>query len=234
MNREMGFDINEGVLAPRRVLIVEDHALTRVLLEHTLIQAGFEAHAFATAEEAVRDFDNVDPDLLLSDIDLGGHPNGVALATILHARAPYLPVVLMSNYGSLNQVAGYRSLPKATRFVRKESIANATSLLSVIESALRASTHKRESQDEVADDFAVSSLRLLTKTQIEVLRFVAAGSSNQEIARRRNTSVGSIEKVLTRIFKALDFDTNPSVNPRVAAAKEFIRVFGPVHLERDQ
>lgn len=215
---------------PRRVLVVEDHAMTRVLIEHALTHAGFHTSAVATAADAIDSFEKFDPDLLLSDIDLGGHPNGVELTTILHARAPYLAVVLMSNYGALQQVAGFRSLPKGTQFVRKESISDTNTLLEVLDSALRETAHQRGTTDATADPQA-GTLQSLTRTQIEVLRLVAAGFSNTEIAKRRGTNIGAIEKVLTRIFRSLGFDTNPAVNPRVASAKEFIRVFGPVHTE---
>lgn len=230
-SRQVGV-IERVISERRRVLVVEDHALTRVLIDNALTHAGFDITAVSTADEAIALMGSFDPDLLLSDIDLGGHPNGAELAVILHAQAPYLAIVLMSNYSALNQVAGYRSLPAGTQFMRKTSISDTQSLLEVIEGALRTVKSNqivRESKDNLTKS---DLLALLTQTQIDVLRLVAAGCSNKEIARIRGSNVGAIEKILTKVFRALQVDTDPALNPRVSSARAFIREFGPVEIDR--
>lgn len=65
----------------RRVLVVEDQPLMRALVGDTLTHAGFVVHTAGSAVEALTEFDGFDPDLLVTDIDLGVRPNGVDLAT---------------------------------------------------------------------------------------------------------------------------------------------------------
>ncbi|MBM3686392.1 MAG: response regulator [Actinobacteria bacterium] len=74
--------------APRTVLLVEDHAMTRALVQRSLEDDGFVVTAVDSARGAIRAFDDVDPDVLVADINLGAGPNGVELATILRAHAP--------------------------------------------------------------------------------------------------------------------------------------------------
>jgi DNA-binding NarL/FixJ family response regulator len=215
-------DKHPGALPWRSALIVDDHPLTRSLLASTLEVIGFTVAAVESGSIAVEVFEDLDPDVLITDVDLGSRPNGAELATLLFARAPHLAIVIISNYAHLNQVPGFRSLPPGTQFVSKMEISNTDILLEAIEAALRDRTRAIPSGPVMTN-----GLEKLTQTQLEVLRLVAEGWSNGEIAARRKTSVGAIEKVLTRIFHALEVDTEPSVNPRVAATRKYIRAFGP-------
>ena len=58
----------------RRVLVVEDQPLMRALVGDTLTHAGFVVHTAGSAVEALTEFDGFDPDLLVTDIDLGVRP----------------------------------------------------------------------------------------------------------------------------------------------------------------
>ena len=79
------------------MLVVEDHALMRSLVADAFGQRGFEVTASPSAVEALRLAAEADPDLLVTDIDLGSRPNGVELATILRERAPHIAVLFLSN-----------------------------------------------------------------------------------------------------------------------------------------
>jgi len=62
--------------------------MTRALVQRSLEDDGFVVTAVDSARGAIRAFDDVDPDVLVADINLGAGPNGVELATILRAHAP--------------------------------------------------------------------------------------------------------------------------------------------------
>ncbi len=55
-----------------------------------------------------------------------------------------------------------------------------------------------------------AALGHLTRTQLDVLRCIALGWSNAEIARRRASSLRSVEKMVTRTFDALGVTTTPT------------------------
>jgi len=103
-------DSGERVLGPgavppvvlARVLVVEDLAPLRLLVERMLTQIGYSVHSAASAQEALalsgeggRDFD-----LLLSDIVMPGM-DGRDLARLMKAARPDLRIVLMTGYSDL-------------------------------------------------------------------------------------------------------------------------------------
>jgi PAS domain S-box-containing protein len=81
------------------LLIVEDEPAVRNLVASALRHEGFELLLAASAEEALAIVGGRDApiDLLLTDALMPGK-SGVELATLLMARSPGLPVILMSGY----------------------------------------------------------------------------------------------------------------------------------------
>ncbi|MCL2533260.1 MAG: response regulator transcription factor [Nocardiaceae bacterium] len=206
----------------RRVLVVEDQPLMRSLVAEALRHAGFEVHDRASAAAALADFDEVDPDALVTDIDLGARPNGMELATIVHARAPYCAVVFLTNYPRAGIAPG-EGVPPGSVFLDKVALESVDDLVAAVESAL---ADKPVPPGPARDDGPDAVLERLTRTQLDVLRCIALGWSNAEIARRRGSSLRSVEKMVTRTFDALGVNHNPELNPRVAAAQLYVRRFG--------
>jgi CheY-like chemotaxis protein len=78
-----------------RVLVVEDEALIRMLICDLLAEVGFECREARDAAEAFATLDEVDewqPDILVTDYNLGPGPNGaeVAAEAVRH-RQPGMP-----------------------------------------------------------------------------------------------------------------------------------------------
>lgn len=79
-----------------RVLLVEDEFLIRMILAEALADEGFEVVEAASGDEAARLAQDTGFDLLLTDIQMPGRLDGVALARhLLHDR-PDLPVVYVT------------------------------------------------------------------------------------------------------------------------------------------
>ena len=66
----------------------------------------------------------------------------------------------------------------------------------------------------------------LTKTQSEVLKMVAQGYTNSEIASRRETSVSAVEQLLNAIFRGLGITNSQQINPRAEAMRLYIAEAG--------
>jgi CheY-like chemotaxis protein len=90
-----------GVPAGLRVLLVEDDAEVRAVMQRFLASMACETVACADAEEAQRVL-AADPGigLLLTDIWLGAGMRGTELAQAARSLRPGLPVLLMSGYSS--------------------------------------------------------------------------------------------------------------------------------------
>ncbi len=163
-----------------------------------------------------------DPDLLVTDIDLGVRPNGVELASIVRARAPHVAVVFLTNLPRETVAAQDRELAVLASFVNKGAAESIDDIVDAIEAAL---ADRPLSNDLPLGDARAALLRL-SATQLDTVRHLAAGASNAEIARRRGVSVRAVEKSVERIFAALALTADEAVTPRVAAAGLYIATFG--------
>ena len=106
-----------------RIAIVEDEDLFRDLLGLAL-----ERHerflvvgSFSNAPEALARIPNLEPDLVMLDIDLGGSMNGVELGMALQKHIPNLGVVLLSNHQDLEFVAGLGAEVQRWSYLLKKS-----------------------------------------------------------------------------------------------------------------
>lgn len=86
-----------GPAAPRRVLLVEDEAPLRRLTRRALEAAGYDVTDAADAEDALAAAEGAVPDLLVSDINLGGD-DGLDLAAALRARHSAIRALMISGY----------------------------------------------------------------------------------------------------------------------------------------
>ena len=84
------------------VLVVEDDAALREALLDTLRAAGLAALSAADAQAALQLLSSEDIGLVISDVHMPG-ANGYELLSSIKRMRPYLPVVLMTAYGTVSQ-----------------------------------------------------------------------------------------------------------------------------------
>jgi len=206
----------------RRALLVEDDSFTRTLLAELITSAGFDVKECTSAREAADAFDGFDPDVLVVDIQLEQPPNGAQLAQALHARAPYLGVVVISQYPSPAAANVSSPIPVGAAFVHKGRIDSPSVVLSAIESVLSddATPVQRPAVPEG------SPLATCSSDQIAVLRMVTLGYSNERIARERGTSLRAVEQLVHRLYARLGLGADPDGNARVNAVRIYTAAFG--------
>lgn len=209
-------------MGSRTVLLVEDHPFVRALIAESLESAGFVVSAHADATSALDALDDVDPDALVTDLDLGSRPDGAEAALIARQRAPHLAVVYLSNYPRAASAPHSVKALTDAHFVNKASLTSGAELALVVDVALRASP--RRLGGTTAD--GEGELMQLTRTQLEILALIARGHSNAEIARRSRRGLRAVERTITRIFDTLGVGSDPTVNPRVASSNRYISAFG--------
>ena len=206
----------------RSVLVVEDEALIRNLVAGQLKAEGFEVHTAASAAEARKLVDSIDPDVALLDIELGFGPTGIDLATILRKQDPGIAIVFLTHLPEPKLVGiENRMIPKNAAYLNKERIADPGVVLEAIEAALRDKVRAN-----FRDDKKEHPLVDVSRSQLAVLQMVALGMSNAEIAKERDTSVRAVENLVKRAFIAAGIDPEAGGNPRVTAAREYIKVAG--------
>ena len=195
--------------------------MVRSLVERSLRADGFEVAAYPASRQAIKDFHGLDPDVLVADIDLGERPNGIELATLLRAQAPYLGVVFLSNYPNLESIEGSGAAPPGSSFIHKSMVDTPDVLRTAVDTAL----------DDSRDPMIVGlpddrPLGHLSGPQLTMLRYIAEGWSNAEISERRGISQRAVERLVSRTFHALGVTDDPSVNPRVLSTRIYIQSFG--------
>jgi CheY-like chemotaxis protein len=88
----------DSVVAPRRILIVEDELFVAMDIESVVLRAGHQVVGFAgTAEGAIALAQETGPDLVLMDIRLAGARDGVDAAIEIRERFD-IPSLMISAY----------------------------------------------------------------------------------------------------------------------------------------
>ena len=213
--------------AARSLLLVEDDPFSRGLVAETLRNAGFAVTTATNAREASARFDKVDPDALVVDVNLGSGADGIELANALRSRAPYLAVLVLTRFPSPAVAGMTHRLPPHAAFLSKDAAEDPATIVAALESAL---ADDLPSVSDVAPD---SPLARLTPAQVAVLRMVAEGWTNAEIATKRGSTVRAIEKLLHRSIVALGITEDSRRNARVEAVRAYVAAFG-VPTPRDE
>jgi DNA-binding NarL/FixJ family response regulator len=211
-------------LFQRSVVIVEDDAFMRSLLAEYLEKAGFLVSTASSAADARRQINAVDPDAVVLDIDLGPGPSGIDVAATLNTEANEVGIVFLTNFSD-PRFAGEdlaRIHPKAA-YLNKHMIEDSSTLVAALNAVLLELDIEAYRDDKRTD----RPMARLSASQIQALRLLAAGKTNQQIAEARQRSVEATESLITRTLAALGLDSQSDMNARVSAARDFLTQIGP-------
>jgi two-component system response regulator AtoC len=155
----------------RSILVVDDDPAMRHLLSVILADHGWEARAVASAQEALRELEAHEVDLVLTDVRMPGMDGLALLREILRLR-PDLSVIVMSAYGAQDaaiaamKAGAYDYVSKP--FKRDEVVL----VLRKAEERERLARENRRLRTELAGEYAVANLVGVSEPMQEVLRQV--------------------------------------------------------------
>lgn len=206
----------------RRLLLVEDEPLTAALLLKVLAGEGFAVDAATTVSDARALVASFDPDCVLIDISLGVGPSGVDLAHMLSRERPDIALLFLTRHPDL-RTAGLSDsdVPPQCGFVRKDLVHDPAYLVEAIEQVLR-----DQSRSVRHDTDPARPLGDLSEQQLDILRLVSLGYTNDAIARLRGVRPSTVERWIAGILKAMDIDPRGDLNPRVEATRRYVAVAG--------
>ncbi|RVA04265.1 response regulator transcription factor, partial [Mesorhizobium sp. M7A.F.Ca.US.002.01.1.1] len=184
-----------------RIAVVEDHPLFREGVMRSLSEiGGFEmVGAGATAQDAERLASTVRPDILLLDISLPG--GGLAAVESILASYPTQKIVMLTVSEANADVtkalnAGVRGY--VLKGVGSRGLADILRNVAAGESYLTPTLSARLLSDlQSPANSTADRLRQMTERQTEILRLVAEGLSNKEVARRLNLHEKTIKHHMT-------------------------------------
>jgi DNA-binding NarL/FixJ family response regulator len=189
-----------------RLLVADDHEVIRTGLRSLLAGTDIEIVAeAASGSEAIKQAQKVKPDVILLDIRM---PDGDGLATLdkLRNKVPESRVVMLSTYDNPTYIARAVALG-ACDYVLKGSPRD--DIVATIQAAASGQSPSRTGElkriaaamkvRQVVDDDDVP----LTQRETQVLRHVALGLSNKEIARSLEISVETVKEHVQNILRKI-------------------------------
>lgn len=195
----------------RWALVAEDDPFIRNLVASYVEAIGFNVHAAPSGIEAIRFAAETDLDVAIADLDLGMGPNGLQVLAEVRKRQPWLAAVLLTSHRSPEFVTDTQQpLPSHTSYLVKSDMTSRDDLANAIRAAMadRPFLSARESVEVPA----------ISPAQAQLLRLIAQGCSNEEIARQRRCSLRAVESLLSRLYNSLGIGRQVDQNPRVIAA----------------
>jgi len=208
---------------PLRVVVVDDHKLTANAIGDALERHGMLTVARAySAADAIAACSTHQPDALVIDLDLGPGPTGIDVALEVRKRLRHLAVVLLTGYEDPRLLdAGLPALPPACVYMVKHKLDDTTDVVDAVHTA----------RDLIAGPGPKTAMKprvSLTDSQVEILRLVASGLSNQAVAARLSLTVSAVEKAINRLAKKLDVDSEADTNIRVGLTHRYLDMVGYV------
>jgi DNA-binding NarL/FixJ family response regulator len=206
-----------------RVMVVDDHPLVRSAVARAISGDGMVVVAEAsTAEEALALAPQVAPDILLLDIAMPGM-SGVELVRELAPRLPATRIVMLTMSSSDRDVAAamrYGAAGYLTKDLSPEALARALRATQtgemVIPRRLAARLLARVIRQGPAESTVEgATLDRLTGRERDVLRLLADGLSDRDIATALTISIRTVESHVSSILRKLE------VRNRTEAARRY-------------
>lgn len=209
-----------------RIGILEDDTLTRAAISDSLSRLGFEiAISAGSASEflSMQRIQSIDAALL--DLHLGEGPTGLDVAVALRKLDKSMGIVMLTSFEDPRILrAGLDSMPAGCRYLVKQKITDLEQLKTEIEKAC-------SDPGSPLQGFQ-SPLEQLSNDQVEILRLIADGYSNSEIAKERFMSEKTVESHIAKIIKTLRLRNKPGGNSRVHMAQVYFEARG-VRIRRE-
>jgi DNA-binding NarL/FixJ family response regulator len=212
-----------------RVVIAEDSVLLREGLTKLLADGGFEvAAAVSDADQLLRAVGEHRPDLVVVDVRMPPtHTDeGIQAALVIRRQYPQVAVLVLSQYVEERYATDLLSVQTSgVGYLLKDRVAQVSDFLDALRRVAAGGTAL---DPEVVAQLLVrhrdDPIDRLTARELQVLRMMAEGRSNNAIVDALRVSHSAVEKYVSSIFAKLDLPPTDTENRRVLAVLKFLRV----------
>ncbi len=185
---------------PIRILVVDDHFMVRMGLSASLnVESDMEVVAEAGTGEAVLEaYRKYSPTVVIMDLRLPGMSGAEATASLL-AEYPEASVLMLSTHSGEEDV--YRAMQAGARgYILKSAVRE-----ELLRAIREVHAGRRYLEATVASQLAERvSHRSLTGREIEVLRMVAKGLGNKEIAAALRIAEVTVKLHVSHVLEKLN------------------------------
>jgi DNA-binding NarL/FixJ family response regulator len=184
---------------PIRILTADDHPVLRYGIA-TLVGAEPDMELVAqasTGQEAIEQFRLHQPDVTLMDLRMPGM-NGIEAMIVIRSEFPNARIIVLTTYAGDVQVT--RALKAGARaYILKGRLAG-----ELLETIRAVDAGQKRIPPEVAADLAEHAGESgLTQREMEVLRLIAAGNANKEIAAQLSITEETVKSRVSNILSKL-------------------------------
>ncbi len=192
-----------------KVVIADDQELLRKSLGQIIgISEDIEVLALAeNGREAIEICEDLKPDILMLDIEMP-IMNGIDALKIIKEDMPSVKVIILTTFDNPDYILD-SFLYDADAYLSKDiapdelilSIKCVNSGLLVIDNNV-----KRFMQNKLKTSKKSSDLECLSEEEIEIIKLIVNGMSNQKIAGELNYSQGTVKNKIGKIYDKLEID----------------------------
>ncbi len=199
-----------------RVLLADDHSIVRAGLRRIVEESG-EMHVVAEAadgQEAIQLVNKTAPDVAVVDISMPGL-DGLEVIAQLQALKPKLPILVLTMHEEGQYVV--RAIQAgAMGYLTKQSAPE-----QLVTAIRKIYDGQRYITDEAAESLALrvakgsngkSPLDSLSMRELQVLRRLAMGHTNREIANAYHISIKTVDTYRSRLLKKLGLRNNAELS----------------------
>jgi DNA-binding NarL/FixJ family response regulator len=211
-----------------RIVIAEDSVLLREGLTKLLTDGGFEvAAAVPDADQLLRAVEEHRPDLVVVDVRMPPtHTDeGIRAALVIRREHPEVAVLVLSQYVEERYATDLLSVrTSGVGYLLKDRVAYVADFLDALRRVAAGGTAL---DPEVVAQLLVrrrdDPIDRLTPRELDVLRLMAEGRSNNGIVDALRVSASAVEKYVGNIFAKLDLPPTDTDHRRVLAVLKFLR-----------
>jgi two-component system, NarL family, invasion response regulator UvrY len=199
-----------------KVLLADDHGIVRAGLRRIVEESGDMAVVAEAADgrETLRLVQEILPDVAVIDISMPGL-DGLEVVSQLHGQYPDLPILILTMHEEGQYVV--RAIQAgAMGYLTKQSAPE-----QLVKAIRKVHAGSRYLTDEAAETLALriargsgeqSPLDSLSMRELQVLRRLAMGHTNREIASAYNISIKTVDTYRSRLLKKLNLRNNAELS----------------------
>jgi two-component system vancomycin resistance associated response regulator VraR len=189
---------------PYQVLIVEDQAMPRRLFEIFLesSQQYERVDSISNASLAINIVENKKVDLILMDVCTALNESGLDAAEAIKQKYPHVKIIIVTSMPEYSWIERARNIG-VDSFWYKDS--EKEEIISVMDKTM-AGEHVFPDTTPVVQ-FGDTTNHALTERELDVLKELTTGDSNQEIGDRLGVSAGTVKRHIENILLKTGFHT---------------------------
>jgi two-component system, NarL family, response regulator LiaR len=194
-----------------KIIVADDHPLLRQALRNVLEeQPDFEIIAEASdGEDVVKLANELNPDIIIMDISMP-NLNGIEATRQIKASHPLIAVLVLTIHSDSEHILSILQAGASgylTKSVYGDEVIHAIRALAAGETVLAPAISRqilKYAFQHINKPLSLNTGEKLTSREIEVLKLLAKGISNKDIAFRLNLNMRTVKSYLAELFLKLN------------------------------